>query len=59
MVKLNTEIVKVLHTKAMRDNFSAQGVQLISNTPEEHEIFLKAEMAKWSRIAKISNAKAD
>ena len=59
VVKLNTEIVKVLHTKAMRDNFSAQGVQLIGNTPEEHEIFLKAEMAKWSRIAKISNAKAD
>ena len=59
VVKLNTEIVKVLNAKAMRDNFSAQGVQLIGNTPEEHEIFLKAEMAKWSRIAKISNAKAD
>ena len=59
VVKLNTEIVKVLNTKAMRDSFSAQGVQLIGNTPEEHETFLKAEMAKWSRIAKISNAKAD
>ena len=59
VVKLNTEIVKVLHTQALRDNFGAQGVQLIGNTPEEHETFLKAEMVKWSRIAKIANAKAD
>ena len=59
VVKLNKEIVKVLQTQAMRDNFGAQGVQLVGNTPEEHETFLKAEIAKWSRIAKIAHAKAD
>ena len=59
VTKLNAEIVKVLNTQAMKDNFSAQGVELIGNSPEQHEQFLKAEMAKWSRVAKQSNAKAD
>lgn len=59
VTKLNAEIVKVLNTQSMKDNFSVQGVELIGNSPEQHEQFLKAEMVKWSRVAKQSNAKAD
>lgn len=57
--KLSREIVNVLQMQAMKDSFTAQGVELVGNTPEQHQKFLEAEMTKWSRIAKVANVKVD
>ena len=57
--RLNREIVNALTQPDVRERFASQGAELIGNTPEQHEEFLKAEMAKWARIARLANAHAD
>ncbi|HMG58670.1 MAG TPA: tripartite tricarboxylate transporter substrate binding protein [Burkholderiales bacterium] len=57
--RLNRDIVNALSQPDVRERFASQGAELIGNTPEQHEEFLRAEMAKWARIARLANAHAD
>jgi len=57
--RLNRDIVNALSQPDVRERFESQGAELIGNTPEQHEEFLRAEMAKWARIARLANAHAD
>ena len=57
--RLNRDIVNALGQPDVRERFASQGAELIGNTPEQHEEFLKAEMAKWARIARLADAHAD
>ena len=57
--RLNRDIVNALSQPDVRERFASQGAELIGNTPEQHEEFLKAEMAKWARIARLADARAD
>lgn len=57
--RLNHDIVNALSQPDVRERFESQGAELIGNTPEQHEEFLKVEMAKWARIAGLANAHAD
>ena len=59
VARLNQEIVKVLHLPDVRERFDALGAEIVANTPEQHLLFLKAEMAKWEKIAKATNTKID
>ena len=58
-MKLNYEIVKALRLSDVKERFASQGAELIANTPEQHATFLRAEIDKWERIAKLANARAD
>jgi len=57
--RLNRDIVNALSQPDVRERFASQGAELIGNTPEQHEEFLRAEMAKWARIARLADAHAD
>jgi tripartite-type tricarboxylate transporter receptor subunit TctC len=57
--RLNHDIVNALNQPDVRERFASQGAELIGNTPEQHDKFLKAEMAKWARIARLADARAD
>jgi tripartite-type tricarboxylate transporter receptor subunit TctC len=57
--RLNHDIVNALSQPDVRERFASQGAELVGNTPEQHEEFLKAEMAKWARIARLAGARAD
>ncbi len=57
--RLNRDIVNALNQPDVRERFASQGAELIGNTPEQHDKFLKAEMAKWARIARLADARAD
>jgi tripartite-type tricarboxylate transporter receptor subunit TctC len=59
VTKLNQEIVKVLNLPDVRERFASQGATLIGNTPEQHSAFLRTEMEKWNRTAKLAHAKVD
>jgi tripartite-type tricarboxylate transporter receptor subunit TctC len=48
--KLNTEIVKALHSPEVSAQLSAQGADLIADTPEAFDAFLKSETAKWAKV---------
>jgi tripartite-type tricarboxylate transporter receptor subunit TctC len=59
VMKLNHEIVKALNLPDVKERFASQGANLVGNTPEQHTAFLKAEMGKWNRIARLSHATVD
>jgi tripartite-type tricarboxylate transporter receptor subunit TctC len=59
VAKLNAEINKALNSKEVRANFAAQGVEPLVKTPEELGVFIKTEIAKWTKAVKDSGAKAE
>ena len=57
--RLNAEIVKAIHAPDMRERLTGLGCEVVGNKPEELAAFLKAEIAKWSKVIKESGAKID
>ncbi|MCR5869035.1 tripartite tricarboxylate transporter substrate binding protein [Aquincola sp. J276] len=48
--KLNTEIVKALHSPDVKEKFAAQGVDAIGSSAPQFAAYLKDQMAKWSKV---------
>lgn len=57
--RLNTEIVKILQTPQMRERLTGLGCNVVGSKPEELALFLRAEIAKWSKVVKESGARID
>jgi tripartite-type tricarboxylate transporter receptor subunit TctC len=57
--KLNTDIVKALHLPDVRERMTAQGVEVVASSAEDFAKFIKAEIAKWSRVVALSGARAE
>lgn len=53
--KLNGELVRILNTSEVREKMAGHGLIPGGNTPEELGSFLKAEIAKWSKVIKEAN----
>jgi len=56
---LNNGIRQVLDTPEVRARFAEMGIEVVGGTPEDLAQFLHAEIAKWARIAKEANVKAE
>ena len=52
MVKFNEGLVKVLGSAEMQQKLGDQGIDVASSTPEQFLAYVKAEMAKWSKVVK-------
>jgi len=57
--KLNTEIVKAMHQPDVRKLLAADGAEPVGNKPEEFAAHIKAEVAHWAPIIKLSGARAE
>jgi len=57
--KVNDAVQKAMADPAIRPRLEAQGVQFGSGTPDEFSAFLKAELAKYQRLVKDLNVKAE
>ena len=57
--RVNTILVNELKTPNMRDQMLKRGALVSANTPEEFAIFLKAEIARWTKVAKAGNISID
>jgi tripartite-type tricarboxylate transporter receptor subunit TctC len=55
VTKLNTELVKILKLSDVREQLSSQGVEPVSNTPEQFAAYIKAEIEKWAKVIKDRN----
>src|SRR6185295_3666104 len=56
---LHKEIVATLADPTVRERILAQGSIIVGSTPQEFEAHIKAELAKWSKVAKETGIKAD
>lgn len=59
VMKLNTEIVKVLARPDVKARLAADGAQTVGNTPEQFAAYIKSEIARWAPVVKASGAKPD
>jgi tripartite-type tricarboxylate transporter receptor subunit TctC len=57
--RLNTILVTELKTPAMREQLLKRGGLVSANSPEEFSAYLKAEIARWTKIARAANINID
>ena len=43
----------------VKEKFSAAGLDTVSSTPAEFAAFIRAEIAKWGKVAKEANIKVE
>ncbi len=57
--RLNAETRKVLARDDVRSTLGAQGLDVRASSPEEFAAYIKSEIARFSRIAKAANIRAE
>jgi tripartite-type tricarboxylate transporter receptor subunit TctC len=57
--RLNDEIRAILEMPDVRARFADLGFDVVGDRPEEFAAFLRAENAKWKKIAEISGTRLD
>jgi tripartite-type tricarboxylate transporter receptor subunit TctC len=57
--RLNREIVRILKMPDVAEKLSSLGADIVGSTPEEFATYLKAEIAKWGKVAHDNNIKLD
>lgn len=57
--RLNAEVVKILRSKDIKERLFSMGAEAIGNSQEEFGAFIKSETAKWSKVIRDGNIKAD
>ena len=57
--KLNTILVTELKTPAMREQMIKRGALVSASTPEEFSALIKADIVKWTKIARAGNISVD
>jgi len=59
IARLHAETAKALALPDVRERFAALGTEPVGNTPEEFGRYLRAEMAKWSKVIKQAGVKLE
>ena len=57
--KLHSEIVKALGTPDVREKLTTLGAEAVGNSPSEFASMQKAEAARWAKLAKDANLRAE
>lgn len=57
--RLNADIVATLKRAEVRDRMIAAGIEPAPSTPEEFSAMMRAEIAKWANVVRISGARPD
>lgn len=57
--KLNADLNRVLVNSEVREKFARIGMQTAPGTPDELATTLRADLARWSKVVKDANIKAD
>jgi len=53
------DVAAVLQTPEVRVNFATQGLDPVGSSPSEFAVFLRDEMAKWSKVIRDAGITAD
>jgi len=56
---LSAGVAKAAHSPDIRKRLLEQGAEPVGNTPEEFDLLLRADVARWGEVVKVSGARAD
>lgn len=59
ITRLNTETVRILALADVKANYANLGMTAVSNTPEQFNVYVLEEIARWAKIVKATGARAD
>jgi tripartite-type tricarboxylate transporter receptor subunit TctC len=59
VAKLNADIVKVLGMPDVREKLAANALEPIGDSSAAFQAFINAEIARWAKVVKTANLKAD
>ena len=52
--RVNGALVKALNDPAVKGNLAKQGADVVAGTPDAHDKFNRAEIAKWIKVARTA-----
>lgn len=59
IARINAEVVNVLKQPDTAERVREQGFDIVANAPAEAQSFMASEVARWSRLVREANIKAD
>jgi len=59
IARLNTELVKVMHSPEMKERLAGIGTDPLTSTPEEFAAYIQAEIGKWGDVIRKAKLRAD
>ena len=59
VVKLSREVARIVHLPELKQRFAADATEAVGSTPEQYAGFIKAEIARWTRVAREANIQVD
>ncbi|MCW5574990.1 MAG: tripartite tricarboxylate transporter substrate binding protein [Burkholderiales bacterium] len=59
IVKLNTELNRVLQQPDTGKRFAAEGIEALGGTPEQFGTNIRAEIERWARVVREANIRLD
>ena len=57
--RLNTEITRILKMPDIAEKMTSLGADIVGSSPEEFDKYLRAEIAKWGKVARENNIRLD
>ena len=57
--KVNAEVARVLSRDDVKAKLAPQGIELLTNSPEDFGKFIRAEHEKWGKVIKEANIRAE
>jgi tripartite-type tricarboxylate transporter receptor subunit TctC len=57
--RLHAEVVKAVGSSEVRERFQSFGSEPLGSSPEEFAAQIKSDIAKWAKVAKTANVRAD
>jgi tripartite-type tricarboxylate transporter receptor subunit TctC len=57
--RLHAETIRILRLPDVREKLEALGGEIVGSSPSEFAAYLKSEIAKWGKVAKIANIRLD
>jgi len=57
--RLHAEVVKIAQNPKVKARLASQGLELVGNSPEEFDAFIRAEITKWSAVLKVAGLKPE